>query len=239
MNSFTAENTVGEIASGDHRSVRVFEQLGIDFCCGGRVALRHACLVKGLDPGDVLDQIRRAAPPAAPEVDWQAAPLSALIVHILSTHHAYMKAQLPRLDGMLQKILSKHGDRHGNVLRPMGEIFQAMREELENHLMKEELILFPLIQRLEGSGGPEVEFHCGSLRNPIRVMVAEHDSAGEGLARLRELSSGYQAPTDACTTFRACYAELAEMESDLHRHIHLENNILFPRAVALEDAVSR
>ena len=240
MNAFTSENTVGEIAAGLPLSVRVFERLGIDFCCGGKVALRDACTGKGLDAASVIAQIQQATQPADSATDWQSAPLGALIDHILTAHHAYLKSQLPRLAAMLEKILTKHGDRHGDVLRPLAATFRPMMEELDGHLMKEEMILFPLIRQLEHAGRPKNGgFHCGSVQNPIRVMVMEHDSAGEALGRLRELTAGYTPPEDACNTYRAFYAELADVERDLHRHIHLENNILFPRAVELEALPAR
>ena len=140
---------------------------------------------------------------------------------------------------MLEKILGKHGQRHGDVLLPLAETFRPMHEELDGHLMKEEMILFPLIRQLDTAGVSGPGFHCGSLRNPIRVMTMEHDNAGEALARLRELTAGYTPPDDACNTFRAFYAELADLERDLHRHIHLENNILFPRAVEREAMPAR
>lgn len=235
MTTLSPDTTVGEIAAGQPVSTRVFEKYGIDFCCGGRLPLADACQKQGLDPAVVIDEIGRAARShdAATETDWQALPLSSLIRHILDTHHAYMKEQLPRLETMLGKILDAHSPRHGEVLVPVAATFRAMREELDGHLMKEEMILFPLIRALESGDGPRT-FHCGSVQNPIRVMVMEHDSAGGALARLRHLTSGYTPPADACNTFRAFYFELSAMEADLHRHIHLENNILFPRAVALE-----
>jgi regulator of cell morphogenesis and NO signaling len=235
--TITPELTVGEIAAAYPLSARVFEQLGIDFCCGGKLALAEACTRKSLDLTAVIDRIQAGVEPAGSTADWQSAALSVLIDHILTAHHAYTKSQLPRLGTMLDKILAKHGGRHGAVLQPVADIFRAMRNELESHLMKEEMILFPLIRQME-SAGDGAGFHCGSVRNPIRVMTAEHDSAGDALARLRELTGGYTPPADACNTFRAFYAELAELERDLHQHIHLENNILFPRAVALEAAVA-
>jgi regulator of cell morphogenesis and NO signaling len=143
-----------------------------------------------------------------------------------------MKAQLPRLEAMLAKVLQAHGDRHGETLRAIARVFAPMKAELDGHLAKEEMILFPLIRRL--ADGEHQGFHCGSVQNPIRVMLHEHDSAGDGLVHLRRLTNGYEAPEDACNTFRALYFELSELEADLHRHIHLENNILFPRAIALE-----
>jgi regulator of cell morphogenesis and NO signaling len=143
-----------------------------------------------------------------------------------------MKREIPRLDAMFEKVLAKHGEGHGEVLRPLAQTFHAMAEEIDGHLMKEEMILFPLIRSIESGQGSE--FHCGSVRNPIRVMLMEHDSAGDALARMRQLTGGYSAPEGACATFRALYAGLAEMEQDLHQHIHLENNILFPRVMEKE-----
>jgi len=238
MGMFSPEITVGELAARMPASARVLEQFGIDYCCGGSQAFEQVCRRRGLDPAAVLEEIERQADPAGgapPPPDWQSTPLNLLIDHIVGTHHVYMKTQLPRLDGMLEKILAKHSARHGVVLLALAETFRGMKEELEGHLMKEEMILFPLIRSLEEGGGPGgCEFHCGSVCNPIRVMVAEHDSAGQALGGMRQLTGGYTPPEDACNTFRAFYFELERMERDLHQHIHLENNILFPRAIALE-----
>lgn len=219
-------DTVGEIAARFPATVRVFEKYGLDFCCGGNRPLTDACRERGADPDLVLGDIRRAvaASPAAVDTDWQTAPINALVDHIVETHHAYLKRQLPRLAAMLEKVASKH-TAHADVLQPLLGVFTDMREELDAHLMKEEMILFPAI-RNPGA------FHCGGLQNPIRVMLAEHDSAGGALAEMRRLTAGYVPPADACNTFNALYFELAELESDLHRHIHLENNILFPRVLA-------
>jgi regulator of cell morphogenesis and NO signaling len=237
MRSLSPETTVGQLAARMPASARVFEQFGIDYCCGGGQAFDQVCLTRGLDPAVVLAEIERQADPgpgAAPQPDWQSSPLNLLIDHIIGTHHVYMKTQLPRMDAMLEKTLAKHSARHGAVLLPLAETFRAMKAELENHLMKEEMILFPLIRSLEGGEPQARQFHCGSVQNPIRVMVAEHDSAGQALGSMRQLTAGYTPPEDACNTFRAFYFELERMERDLHQHIHLENNILFPRAVALE-----
>ena len=144
-----------------------------------------------------------------------------------------MKVQLPRVEARLAKVLQAHGDRHGDMLCAVARVYGAMKAELDGHLAKEEMVLFPLVRALEG-GVPSGSFHCGSVQNPIRVMCMEHDSAGEALVELRRLTGGFTVPPDACNTFRALYFELEEMERDLHRHIHLENNILFPRAIALE-----
>ena len=236
--NITPQTTVGDIAAAFPLSTRIFEDLGIDYCCGGKQALESACAGKGLDPAAVIDRIQQPKPTPEASADWQSMPLNLLIDHILSAHHAYMKAQLPRLSAMLNKILAIHSERHGAVLLPLAGTFRAMRTELDSHLLKEEMVLFPLIRRLESAGGEAPNFHCGSLRNPIRVMTMEHDSAGDALARMRELTGGYTPPAGACETFRAFYAELADMERNLHQHIHLENNILFPRAVELETVAS-
>jgi regulator of cell morphogenesis and NO signaling len=233
MSTLTPDRTVGQIAAGLPASARVFEKHGIDYCCGGRIPVTEACRRLGIDIDSLLAEIDAVAQlPAEDPTDWTVAPLPALIDHILATHHVYMKAQLPRLEAMLEKVLQAHGDRHGDTLRAVEAVFAPMKAELDGHLAKEEMILFPLIRRL--ADGRKEGFHCGSVQNPIRVMLYEHDSAGDGLAELRRLTGGYTPPAGACNTFRALYFELAELERDLHRHIHLENNVLFPRAVELE-----
>lgn len=223
MTTFTPQQTVGEIAAAWPASVRVFEKHRIDFCCGGKLPLAEACETRGVDPAALLEEIREANTPQEDGTDWQTAPLAELIEHIVSRHHVYLKTELPRLQAMLEKILSKHSARYGEVLLPLAETFHAMQEELLGHLMKEEMILFPMIARTAPGA---------MVKNPISVMLMEHDSAGGALARLRQLTSGYTPPADACNTFRAFYFELGELERDLHRHIHLENHVLFPRALA-------
>ena len=153
------------------------------------------------------------------------------------THHGYMKAALPRLGSLVPKVLKAHAEHHGNVLRQVQTLFDALNAELSSHLMKEEQVLFPYIVALElhfrdGTAKPPAPF--GSARNPIRQMEREHESAGQALAKLREVTDNYTLPPDACPTFKAMYEELQRMEADLHQHIHLENNILFPRAIELE-----
>jgi regulator of cell morphogenesis and NO signaling len=237
MTTFTPELTVGEIAAKQPGTVRIFEKYRIDFCCGGKIPLEVACAKGGLDTAAVLEEIEKAAAAPAPDLtDWQNADLDRLIDHILETHHGYTKIALPRLEAMLAKVASKHGDR----LPPLGAVFGPMKEELDGHLYKEEMILFPLVRGLihaQRTGSAAPMSHCGSVRNPLRVMLMEHDSAGDALVRLRELTGGYTVPEGACNTFRALYHELEELEADLHRHIHLENNILFPRAIAVEAGV--
>jgi regulator of cell morphogenesis and NO signaling len=213
--------TIGEIAAESPSSVRVFEKHGIDYCCGGKIALADACEARGIPAAELeLELAQAAAAETAEERDWTTAPLDLLIDHILSTHHLYLKRELPRLRFLLGKVLAAHGANHGDSLIPLGRTFDAMREELESHMAKEEMILFPAIRN--GFGG---------VGRPIRVMELEHDSAGRALAAMREATGDYTLPGNACNTYRALFQGLQELEADLHRHIHLENNVLFPRAL--------
>ena len=213
----TKDATVGQIAAETPASVRVFERYGIDYCCGGRVAFDEACRGLGLDAEAVRAEIEREAPGAEDQTDWTKAPVEALIDYILEKHHVYLKTNLPLIEAKIEKVVQAHGEKAPAAI--VG-VFGAMKEELDAHMMKEEMILFPMI-RATGRGA----------MGPIRVMLAEHDSAGDALAALRGLTGGYTAPEDACNTWRSLYFELAELERDLHRHIHLENNVLFPRVL--------
>jgi regulator of cell morphogenesis and NO signaling len=159
-----------------------------------------------------------------------------MIDHIVATHHAYLRRELPRLTALAGLVFGAHGSRHPELKELCG-IFDSLREELLLHMLKEEKVLFPIIARLEGAS--EIpQFHCGSVMNPIRAMEHEHDDAGAALARLREIAGGYIPPADACPSYRALLEGLAELERDLHLHIHEENNVLFPRARAAEDPLS-
>jgi regulator of cell morphogenesis and NO signaling len=176
---------------------------------------------------------------AAPAADWQKGPLAELIDHIVSTHHAYVKSEVPRLEQLLAKVCTVHGQNHPELMSIQAS-FQALGAELSLHLMKEENILFPYIKQMEasvnaGRGVPTPMF--GSVQNPVQMMVREHDSAGDALRSIRETSNGFTTPPDACISYQTLYRALLEFEADLHQHIHLENNILFPRAVAMEQAI--
>jgi len=208
--------TIGQIAAETPASVRVFERYGIDYCCGGRVAFDEACRGRGLDAEAVRVEIEREAPAAEDQTDWTKAPVNDLIDHILKKHHVYLKTNLPLIEAKIAKVMQAHGEK----VPAIAGVFGAMKEELDAHMMKEEMILFPMI-RSTGRGA----------MGPIRVMLAEHDLAGDALAALRSLTSGYAVPEGACNTWRSLYFELAELERDLHRHIHLENNVLFPRVL--------
>lgn len=228
--------TVGEIVAVMPATFRTFERLGIDYCCGGKSTLEEACAGKGLDPEAVLLEIaKNDGDSGKGERNWSEVPFSMLIDHILGIHHAFLRDRLPILDALSEKVLAVHGERHPE-LKEVRNIFLGLQTELGLHLHKEEMCLFPMIRELENASF-RPQFHCGAVANPIRVMEAEHDSAGNALARLRELTGGYFLPADGCATYRRLLEGLAELEEDLHRHIHEENSILFPRAAKAEEAL--
>ena len=234
------EKTVRELALENPASTRVFEKLGIDYCCGGNVSLEQACRNANLAVDQVLSSLAQAeaAPATGKNRDWQSQPLAELIAHIQNTHHKFTRDEIARLGPLCEKVCSVHGKNHPELFR-IYELLQQLAQELNGHLMKEEMILFPYIKRIEAASiakerTPAAPF--GSVQNPIAMMEHEHDSAGNALRAMREASNGYSAPADACVSFQTLYRALAEFETDLHQHIHLENNILFPRAVAIESA---
>ena len=235
MSTFDVRETVGEIVTRRPATSRVFEKAGIDYCCGGSTPLKEACREKNLDPEDLIAELMEAerTPGAdALEIDVAAMGLAELADHIEGTHHAYLRSELPRLEAMTAKVASVHGDRDSR-LHTLRSIFQSMAYELASHMLKEEQILFPMVRTMDASEHPP-EFHCGSIANPIRQMELEHDQVGSALGHQRELTDGFKAPEWACNTYRAMLDALAHLEWDLHQHIHKENNVLFPRAIALE-----
>jgi regulator of cell morphogenesis and NO signaling len=237
--SVTTEKTVGELALENPAATRVFENLGIDYCCGGGQSLGQACQAAQVSIEEVtaaLAAANQAASTSAPFRNWPAEPLSELIAHILSIHHAYTRAEIARLGPLFDKVCAVHGQNHPELAR-LRDIFSSLAEELTAHLMKEETALFPYILRMEESlvaKEPVLPPPFGTVRNPVMMMLHEHDAAGAALRGMREIASGYTAPPDACTSFRTLYQALGALEADLHQHIHLENNLLFPRAIEME-----
>jgi len=230
------QTTVGELVKERPARSRILEHLQIDYCCGGKLPLSVACARRGIDPQLVLQQLResdaRASSSDAELVDADAMALTELVDHIEQTHHAYLKAELPRLDALTKKVNEVHGStdpRLADVRRALVALYQ----EISSHLMKEEQILFPMIRQLESAASVPA-FHCGSVANPIQQMEYEHDNAGNALAIMHESTDGYQPPEWACNTYRAMLDGLAHLERDLHQHIHKENNVLFPKAIRLE-----
>lgn len=241
--SATMTKTVRELALENPAAARVFESLGIDYCCGGGKSLEEACRGVNLEAESVLDSLEMAEQSARgsqSERNWGKEPLSDLISHIRKTHHKYVRDEIARLEPLLDKVCGVHGKNHPE-LHSVRSIFHDLAAELRTHLMKEEMVLFPYVLRMEEAiveKAPIVPPPFGSVRNPVTMMEFEHDSAGEALRAMREATRGYQAPPDACVSYQTLYKALAEFEADLHQHIHLENNILFPRAVEMERARS-
>jgi len=218
----TPDSKVGQIAAEHPLATRVFARHGIDFCCGGGKPLGEVCERHGLDVTEVLAEIaHEIATPSAGEVRWDQASLGDLIEHILAAYHKPLSEELPRLEAMARKVVDVHRDKQPETLPELLRVYLGLKAELEEHMAKEEQILFPKIRRGEGA----------MADGPISVMEHEHDSAGNALRRLRELTGGYEVPAEACNTWRALWHGLAALEQAMHQHIHLENNILFPRAL--------
>ena len=223
----TIEQNVADIAASSLDAVRVFERYGIDYCCGGKRPLAEVCREKGLAPETLLSELTKERGTDRLDADWNSSSLSELIHHIVARHHEYLKSELPQLDQRLAKVVKVYGATPR--LAGLPEVFAALRAELEMHLHKEEVILFPFIERLES--GESVMAPCGWIEHPISMMEHEHDSAGHALRRIRAITADFEVPEGACVTYRSLLAGLEQMERDLHLHIHLENNILFPRAL--------
>ncbi len=234
-----ATQTVREIALESPSSIRIFEMLGIDYCCGGRKPLSDACLENNLEVAIVLaalESTKNVRP--AVEVNWATISLQRLVDHIVATHHEYVKHELPRLAVLAEKVVSRHGPTtpHLSVIQ---STLAHLDAELTHHLGKEEQVLFPYIVDLESAlltAGARPASCFGTVANPIAMMTREHDAAGALLVELRKLSNGYLPPEGACPTYHAFYDGLKEFEQDLHQHIHMENNILFPRAIQMENS---
>jgi regulator of cell morphogenesis and NO signaling len=229
----TPETTIGALVAARPALARIFEHLGIDYCCGGKQSLAKACASRNLDLATTIALLESAgaALAAGPvEVDTATMTLKQLADHIETTHHAYLKAELPRLGEMADRVATKHCWRDAR-LPDMAAAVRELADEMISHMQKEEVVLFPLVRDIEAGVSAGL---CGAdLAAPIQQMEAEHESAGQLTARLRELTDDFTPNAEACNTHRALLAGLAEFESDLHRHVHKENNVLFPRALAL------
>ena len=231
--------TVAEIARQHPGTVAVFEALGIDYCCGGNKSLRDACANRNVSVDDVLSHLADALVmhPAQGEQHWMTSTVADLCSYITERHHAFTKRELPRLSTLAEKVELRHGHMYPE-LHQIRELVDALNSEMSMHMLKEEQVLFPRLKVVEesatrGTHPPPAFF--GALINPIRHMMSDHDDTGEMFRSLRGLTHAYCAPEDACASFRALYQGIEALELDIHQHIHLENNILFPRAVELED----
>lgn len=236
---------VKDIVAVIPESTRIFDTMGIDYCCGGEKPLQEACAAARISPADVLRALEALphSERANDSKDWNHEPLAGVIEHIVSEHHAYCRREGERIGVLLEKTASVHGARHPE-LRQIQSSFLRMNRDVATHLLKEENTLFPLILQMEraaASGKPMPRPAFGTIEAPVSMMILEHDNTGATLKEMRRLSNGYAPPDDACATYRSLYQALDEFEEDMHRHVYLENYILFPRTTALEkqlDALS-
>lgn len=239
MNDQLTTSTVGELVAADFRRAEIFERFGIDFCCSGRRLLSDACRANAVDVAEVVRAIETLPDPTPGEDDVAHWPIPQLIDHIVSVHHAYVRSALPVISQHLSRLIEAHGARHPELQR-VNAYFNLLGTDLLQHLRKEEFVLFPyvrdLVQRRDSCTVRQSPF--GKVENPIRMMEREHSEAGEAMRIIRELTNNYTTPTDGCATYEVTMAELRHFERDLHRHVHLENNLLFPAVVSLEERIA-
>jgi len=234
MSAISTDTHVADLVLEQPGRARVFERFEINYCCGGKTPLATACSERGLDLEVVVAALEESRAGGAEDVDWTAASVGDLCAHIADHHHAYLHDELPRLRLLVTKVARAHDGGHPEL----GEVettFAALADELEQHMAKEEQVLFPACVALEE--GTRGDFGFGSVEGPIRMLLHEHDEVAAGLERLRALTGAYEPPADACNSYRSMLDRLETLELDTHRHVHEENNVLFPRAVALEEAL--
>ncbi|TAL57370.1 MAG: iron-sulfur cluster repair di-iron protein [Bacteroidetes bacterium] len=231
------EPTVGELAAKDYRKVEVFKKYGVDFCCGGKKSLSKVCKEKGINQTELERELSQAEISGQlPSQDFNLWELGFLADYIIQTHHKYIIRAMPLIFEYIQKVSKVHGIQNPETIEA-ATLFTQVMNELNRHMMKEENILFPYIKQLSEqrkSNKSCLQSPFGTVENPIRMMEHEHDIVGELMEKIRKATINYKLPTNACNSFRYAYAKLQEFEADLHQHIHLENNILFPKAIELE-----
>ncbi|WP_034042760.1 iron-sulfur cluster repair di-iron protein [Wocania ichthyoenteri] len=232
-----SEKQIGQFVAEDYRTAAVFSKYKIDFCCNGNRSINEACEKKGIDSNILLDELHSVLNNKGGEsIDYKSWPLDLLIDYIEKKHHRYVEEKIPVLRQFLDKLCRVHGERHPELLK-INELFTASAGELAAHMKKEELILFPFVKKMVNATleqGAVQSPQFGTVENPIAMMMQEHDNEGERFRQIAELTDNYNPPADACNTYKVTFAMLEEFEQDLHLHIHLENNILFPKAVKLE-----
>jgi regulator of cell morphogenesis and NO signaling len=232
-------NTIGELAVAIPGATRVFEALGIDYCCGGNRKLNEVCSNSNLAVENVIRSLAQAEVANVKNQqtqDWQKTSLTALFTYIVDYHHAFTRKELERLEALIHKVCSVHGQNHSELWK-LQTLFQTIKEDLLPHMLKEEQVLFPYIEKLEKAilhGGPVPTPFFKTVKNPVHMMMLEHDTVGEILSELRSLTNNYIVPPEGCISYKTLYQALQDFEYDLHQHIHLENNLLFPRAIELE-----
>lgn len=228
------QQSLSRIALEHHEVISVLEKYSLDFCCRGKKTLSEACAEKNINLSNVLGEMQRATKSSKPILPFTEMNAEQLISYILIHHHFYVKSTMPVIISHLEKLVTKHGDRYPAMERVL-QLFTVVKDELEPHMQKEESILFPRIKEIAALSlqDKDINYPPAYINAPIEVMETEHDNAGQLLFEIRHITNNYTAPEDACTTHRVCLEELKAFETDLHQHVHLENNILFPMATAI------
>lgn len=241
--NITKDSNIGMVVADDYRSASVFEHYGIDFCCNGNRSIQAACEEKNIAAETILQSLKDMVASTSGDtaaVDYKSWPIDLLADYVEKKHHRYVVGQIPVIQAFMVKIINAHGAKHPE-LAEIKELFDDSAEELTAHMEKEEKILFPFVRKMvaeQQAGQKHVAAPFGTVQNPIRMMMHEHDTEGERFRKIKELSNGYTTPQDGCNTYRAAFAHLQAFEDDLHLHIHLENNILFPKAIQLEASLN-
>jgi regulator of cell morphogenesis and NO signaling len=237
----TTDMTVRDVATQLPQSTRLFEKLKIDYCCGGYKPLAEACASAGVDVGSVIEmlsEVTQTNPQDERAPEFQNFTPTKLITHIVETHHVFTRSEMDRLQALADKVLAAHGGNHPELIH-LDELLTRLAADLTPHMFKEEQVLFPYIVAMENAANqnrPAPFAPFGTVNNPVRMMMREHDAAGELMREIRTLTFDYKVPADGCVSYRTLYQALEHFEKDLHQHIHLENNILFPKALDLEAA---
>lgn len=236
------EISIGEIVAKDYRTASVFESLGIDFCCKGNRTINEVCETRDIDSRDLLEDIKKVLqePQITTINNYDGWAIDKLAQYIEDKHHKYVEKQIPVIKQYLDKICSVHGKQHPELFK-VQELFNASAGELTMHMKKEELILFPFMKKMatiKDINNKITRPHFDSIKSPIQMMMDEHTTEGERFQKINEITQNYTLPSDACETYKVCFDYLKEFEEDLHLHIHLENNILFPKAIRLEKQVN-
>lgn len=237
----TVKMTIGEVVAQDYRTAAVFSKYGIDFCCKGHRSIEEVCEQKSLDSDGLLVTLDEVlAHQTSQSIDYKTWPLDLLTDYVEKTHHRYIEEKTPVLLQFLNKLSRVHGKNHPELLE-VEQLFKESAQELAVHLKKEELILFPFVRKMVGAkiGNEKIQApHFGSVENPVAMMMEDHDHEGERFRKIAGITNNYTPPSDACNTYKITYAMLEEFERDLHKHIHLENNILFPKSIELEKRIA-
>lgn len=230
--SITKETIIGQLVANDYRTASIFKQKGIDFCCNGNRTIENACIKKGIVATTLIDELTEITTLKRDgEIDYKSWPIDLLADYIEKKHHRYVESKIVEIIPFLDKVMRVHGGHHPELLE-IGKLFKASAAELTEHMKKEEQVLFPYVRRMVEVN--EVNAPFGTIQNPIRIMMHEHEAEGDRFRKIAELSNNYTPPADACNTYKVTFHLLKEFEEDLHLHIHLENNILFPKSIAME-----